>query len=210
MKAGVQTAHVALSDAEDAWNRRENLEKRKVMSVDETRRAEFAVQSARARVAEAEANLAAAEADVHTVEVELERSRVVAPIDGTILRVDIRAGEYASAGGGGGNSLIVIGNVAPLHARVDVDESETWRFAPDAAATASVRGNARQRSRLRYVRTEPLVRPKQMLTGSASERVDTRVLQVIYEILEPTGFYVGQQLDVFIDEQHLAAAGTER
>ena len=49
--------------------------------------------------------------------------------------------------------------------------------------------------------------PKKSLTGDNTERVDTRVLQVIYAI--DTGgrrLFVGQQLDVFIDAAPGAAA----
>jgi hypothetical protein len=44
--------------------------------------------------------------------------------------------------------------------------------------------------------------PKVSLTGASTERVDTRVLQVIFKLKAPEGkpIYVGQQVDVFIDE----------
>jgi hypothetical protein len=52
-------------------------------------------------------------------------------------------------------------------------------------------------------RIEPFVVPKQALTGENTERVDTRVLQVLYAIESRRAgkhpVYVGQQLDVFID-----------
>jgi hypothetical protein len=53
---------------------------------------------------------------------------------------------------------------------------------------------------LEFVRFEPYVIPKKSLTGDSIERVDTRVLQVIYRIrdAEPS-VYVGQQMDVYID-----------
>ena len=68
-------------------------------------------------------------------------------------------------------------------------------------AVAALRGDASVRSPLRFVRFEPLVVPKRALTGDSAERVDTRVLQVVYE-LERTDqrFFVDQQMDVFIDD----------
>jgi hypothetical protein len=51
------------------------------------------------------------------------------------------------------------------------------------------------------VRVEPFVVPKKSLTGDTTERVDTRVLQVIYQF-DPAGkppLFVGQQVEVFID-----------
>ena len=76
-----------------------------------------------------------------------------------------------------------MGRLKPLHVRVDVDEHEAWRVRPDAKATAAVRGNAESESRRStFVRFEPFVVPKKSLTGESTERVDTRVLQVIYRI----------------------------
>jgi hypothetical protein len=64
---------------------------------------------------------------------------------------------------------------------------------------------------LRFVRLEPYVVPKKSLTGDNTERVDVRVLQVIYAI--DTGgrrLFVGQQLDVFVDATAAAAPPTTR
>jgi hypothetical protein len=54
---------------------------------------------------------------------------------------------------------------------------------------------------LKFVRVEPFVIPKKSLTGDNTERVDTRVLQVIFSLDRPDGtpLYVGQQVDVFIE-----------
>ena len=47
--------------------------------------------------------------------------------------------------------------------------------------------------------SEPLVVPKRSLTNTAAERVDVRVLQVIYALPEADGlFRVGQQVDAYI------------
>jgi hypothetical protein len=50
------------------------------------------------------------------------------------------------------------------------------------------------------VRVEPYVVPKRSLTGESTERVDTRVLQVLYRF-DPAAMkvYVGQQVDVFVE-----------
>jgi HlyD family secretion protein len=87
-----------------------------------------------------------------------------------------------------------------LHVRVDVEEHEAWRVQPDAGAAAAVRGNANLRTPLTFVRFEPFVVPKKSLTGDSTERVDTRVLQVIYRVEnQNVPLFVGQQMDVFID-----------
>jgi hypothetical protein len=49
------------------------------------------------------------------------------------------------------------------------------------------------------VRFEPYVIPKKNLTGDSTERVDTRVLQVIFGLDSGAPVYAGQQLDVFVN-----------
>ncbi|NDC39192.1 MAG: hypothetical protein EBZ48_14290 [Proteobacteria bacterium] len=95
---------------------------------------------------------------------------------------------------------MVIGDLSAMHVRVDIDENDAWRISAGAPATASLRGNPEVSVPLEFVRFEPFVIPKRSLTGESSERVDTRVLQVIYRMKErnPT-FFVGQLMDVFIE-----------
>ena len=80
-----------------------------------------------------------------------------------------------------------------------LDTEPEIRDAP--GARAMLRGDARQEFALRFVRVEPFVIPKKSLTGDNTERVDTRVLQVIYAVEDTTRrLFVGQQVDVFVEE----------
>jgi HlyD family secretion protein len=148
---------------------------------------------------EAAAKLGQARATLHQARVDLDKTVVKAPIDGAILKVNMRLGEYAQAGVLS-EPLMTMGSVNPLRVRVDIDETETWRVRPGHSATARLRGNAEISAPLTFVRFEPYVLPKRSLTGDKTERVDTRVLQAIYEFA-PAEFpaFVGQQVDVFID-----------
>ena len=59
---------------------------------------------------------------------------------------------------------------------------------------------------MRFIRIEPFVIPKRSLTGESAERVDTRVLQIIFQLDRPkTALYVGQQVDVFIRRPEVVA-----
>jgi multidrug efflux pump subunit AcrA (membrane-fusion protein) len=147
-----------------------------------------------------------AEAELAKIEVDLDRLIVRALVDGRVLQVNVRPGEFVGAPPG--QPLIVLGNVDRLHVRVDVDEFDIPRFHSAATATAVPRGNLQVRYPLRFVRVHPFVVPKKSLTGDNTERVDTRVLQVIYEF-DPTGLpplFVGQQVEVFIDATAAPAA----
>jgi multidrug efflux pump subunit AcrA (membrane-fusion protein) len=155
----------------------------------------------------ARAAVAVAEAQIRQTQTDLDRCLVRAPVDGVVLQVNVRPGEYV--GTPPGQALIVLGDTrAKVHVRVDIDEHDIPRFKAGAPARASLRGSPEASYPLTFVRLEPYVIPKKSLTGDGTERVDTRVLQVIYA-LDVAGrpVYVGQQLDVFLDVGAAAAAG---
>lgn len=146
----------------------------------------------------AEQAIAQAQAQIDQVQTNIERLTVRALVDGEVLQLNVRPGEYV--GSTPGTSFIVLGNVDKLHVRASIDEYDIPRFRPGAKARAMLKGRPEVQYNLTFVRVEPYVVPKKSLTGDNTERVDTRVLQVIYSV-DPTNerLYVGQQLDVFID-----------
>ncbi len=146
------------------------------------------------------AAVAQAQANLERAQVNLDLRSILAPKDATVLSVKIRVGEFIPASILA-TPLVTLGVIDPLHVRVDIDESEIPRFDPQANAFASVRGRPDVRVPLEYLRTEPFVIPKRSLTGTVSERVDTRVLQVIYRVA-PSAIQatVGQQVDVYIED----------
>ena len=144
------------------------------------------------------------------IQTQIERSLVRASVDGEVLQVKIHPGEFAPAGVTA-TPLVLLGRLKPLHIRVDVDEHEAWRVRSEAKAVAAVRGNANLKAPLTFVRFEPFVIPKKSLTGDSTERVDTRVLQIIYRIEDDAlPLFVGQQMDVFIDASDLKTAVANR
>jgi multidrug resistance efflux pump len=192
----------------DSWATRQRLE----TAAADARKADAGVAAAKAALAgaqqqievlsaqrkEAAAKLGQVKATLEQARVDVDKTVVKAPISGAILKVNIRLGEYAQAGVLT-DPLMTMGLVDPLHVRVDIDETETWRVRPGRSAIARLRGNPDISTPLTFVRFEPYVLPKRSLTGDTTERVDTRVLQALYEFA-PSEFpaFVGQQVDVFI------------
>ncbi len=198
LEAVVATEEVLAQDMEDQYQRVSLLEKSRVASEDERRRKEFAVKALKARVAQAGAEVSSMRALLVQSETELETLTVRAPRDGVILQCAIRAGEHAG-GGDGGDAMMVLGDVDRLQVRAEVDEQNAPLVQPGQGGMAFLKGNSASKMALRFVRIEPFVVPKRSLTGDSTERVDTRVLQVIFEFDRPEFLvYVGQQVDVFI------------
>ncbi len=217
-EARVREAQANLADAEVQMRLIESVTDKRAVREEDVQRRRLAYKAAQARLAGAQAQLALlkagawaadlavarsevaqAEAQVKLVETNVERLTTRSPIAGVILQNKVRRGQYAQCGPLG-EPLMILGSVTPLNVRVDVDEHDAWRVRGGAPAVASPRGDGSQKIPLEFVRFEPYVIPKKSLTGDSTERVDTRVLQVVYRVaLENPPLFVGQQMDVYIE-----------
>ena len=197
IQASILEADVALADRQDQFNRIEQLGENRVVSVDEKQRTVFALRAAKTKVESRRADLAAAEALLARAKVQRELLLVRAPRDGTILQVNIRAGEYTEPRAS--EPPVLLGQTNGFQLRADVDEDNAPRVKSGCEAVAFIKGQRENAIELKFVRIEPYILPKRSLSGESSERVDTRVLQVIFRFERPvTPVYVGQQMDVFL------------
>lgn len=207
-EAAIREARAAIGEAQTAKDTAgqqlalyQELSDPAAVSRSEVIRAEGEAQAAASRLELARARLAAAQARAAAARTELSRLTVRAPIAGEILAVNIRPGEFVATQGGPPEPFIQMGETNPLHVRVDVDENEAVRVALGASAIVSPRGAAEVQVEATFVRAEPQIVPKRSLTNSAAERVDVRVLQLIYALpsnADANLFRVGQQIDAFI------------
>ena len=218
--ARVKEAEATLEDLKVQLKTVESVTDKRAISIEDLNKRRFAVLVAEARLAQAKADLillkagtwkpdlevaqsavCRAESEVQGAKVEIERLTVTAPVDGEVLQVNIRPGEFAQSGVLA-QPLILLGDLDKLHVRVDIDENDAWRFHPRSPAVAFVRGNPRLKTDLTFEYVEPYVVPKRSLTGESSERVDTRVMQVLYSFKRASlPVYPGQLMDVFIEDR---------
>jgi HlyD family secretion protein len=204
--AKVREAEATLAKVENRLKVGEGLEPGVSISAEEMANRRFDVgidkailASAEAQVEQTKTQITSAEAQVGQIKAQIELHTIRAPVSGRILQMKTHLGEYAQTGVVS-TPLMLLGDDTRLHVRVDIDENDAWRFQPCASAVTSVRGNPALKTPLQYVRTDPDVIPKVMLTGDTTQRTDTRVLQVIYSF-DPGSLpvYVGQLTDVFIE-----------
>jgi len=218
--ARVKEAEAILEDARQQLLITDKIKDPRAIAIDDVNKRRYAVEAAEARLTQAKAdlklleagswkpdidvamaNVAAAETEVKVARVEIDRLTVYAPVEAEILQVNIRPGEYASSGVTP-EPLILLGNLDRLHVRVDIDENDAWRFQPEAPAVGSIRGNPRLKTDLAFEYVEAYVVPKRSLTGDSTERVDTRVMQVVYSFKRGMlPVYPGQLMDVYIDDR---------
>lgn len=199
LKAQIEAARIELAQAGTELRRATELAATRTISEQEATQQRFTRDLAQARKATLIAQSKEAEAQLTRALVQVNWHTVRAPIHGVILQARLRVGEIAS------NTrvdepLLQLGDIRMLHVRVDIDEADIHRLVQGASATVSARGEATRTVTAAFVRIEPLIVPKKSLTNAADERVDTRVMQVIYALpSKAVGFWCGQQVDVFIE-----------
>jgi HlyD family secretion protein len=216
-KAAAMEAQARMEDAEAALARTDRLFQRQMIAASDYDKDRYAYYAARATYAKAKADLEKilagswkedieiaraavqlAESQVASIKTNLERLIVRAPMEGEVLQLNVRLGQFAAMTWK--EPMIVLGDSKRLHVRVDIDEPELLYFSRSAPAVATLKGRPNVRFDLKIVYVEPYVIPKQSLTGNNSERVDQRVLQVIYELPEERALevHIGQQMDVYL------------
>ncbi len=138
----------------------------------------------------------------------LSKYTIRAPVDGVVRSIQAAVGSYVSPQGAydsytqGMNPLIVMG--APedrLQVRAFIDEILIDRLADPAKLTAElfIRGTEKHVP-LTFVRVQPFVSPKIELSDARQERVDVRVLPVIYSFANSKNLNVfpGELVDVYV------------
>lgn len=194
-QAEVELATVLYEDKKRQFSFYERLRDKSAVSEQAYQSAYFAMEEAKKQIDVAKSALAEAQLGI-------ERSTVCAPMDALILQVNARPGETAATVPllSRESILVILGTVSPLHVRIDIDADDVWRYQKGAQATAFLRGNSKIHFPLQFVRIDPYIIPKTTYTGDLTEKLDTRVLQVIYSFeWGDLPIYPGQVLDVFIE-----------
>jgi HlyD family secretion protein len=204
-KLEIDRALIAVGEAQLAkfqaqLKRLTGVDDKRAVSKDELSNREQDVVVATAQLSAAKAQLIASETAIKRIALLIDRLTIRAPRDGTILQVNTRAGEYVA--NTPKSPAMVLGNLDLLQVRADVDEQNATRIRPGQKAQGHLKGAPSVTFDLEFVRVEPYVIPKVSLTGASTERIDTRVLQVIFSLKRPANppLYVGQQVNVFIAE----------
>lgn len=141
----------------------------------------------------------------------LQKYTIRAPLDGIVMSIAASVGEYLSPQGsygtytGGFGPVIVMGAAQDcLQVRAYVDEILVHELPEPSRMTGRmfIRGTNTSVP-LSFVRVQPYVSPKIELSDQRQERVDVRVLPVLFEFTPPphVAVYPGQLVDVYIGEQ---------
>ncbi len=214
-QAQIKVAQATLKNQRDQYDKQAasaRLDPRSVSRdlLDSTRNA---VAIAQANLEAAEKQYIAATKSYEAARALLEKYLVRAMSDGTVLAINSTVGSYASPQGIYGTYSQLFGPVVRmgkikngLQVRCYLDEILIERLprTPDMRATMFIHGSTIPID-LKFVRLQPNVVPKIQLSNQRTERVDLRVLPVIFNFEVPPQLmiYAGQLVDVYIEEDRV-------
>jgi HlyD family secretion protein len=187
MRTGVDDA--ALSSARSALTRAQ----------DQLRQRQDGLRSVRENAAlptRAEGELNAARADLTLAEAALQKTRIRAPFDGTVLQIRAKAGETVVPSPD--QWLVLLADVSTLRVRAELDERDFSKVR--VGQKVVVRANAfpdrefegKVQSIARYVGPGRLSSP-----GQRNKLTDIDVMEVVIDLTDPGPLAVGMQVDAY-------------
>lgn len=143
-----------------------------------------------------EAGLAAARAELSLAEAVLERARIRAPSNGTVLLVNARAGETAAPSPE--NALVVIGDVTSLRVRAEFEERDIGKVR--IGQVAVVRSDAFPGKDFdgRVSSLAQVLAPSRLGQRGPRRPTDVDVLEVIIDLTGQPPLLPGMRVDVFL------------
>lgn len=185
----------ATADELDKARRQAESDRRTFEASDARRRA--AVAGSRFEdIAAARARSQAARARADQARANLARLAVRAPIDGEVLQVKYRVGEYVTPGG---DALVVLGDTTVLRVRIDIDEREVGHVALGNAAFAVADAYPARKFTGKVVEIGHRMGRKNVRTDDPTERIDTKILETVIELDDPRGLVPGLRVTGYIE-----------
>lgn len=205
---------------EPEYERYRHLHKEKSATLSEFQRVQSDLASARAELASLEAEvehlndyvlpeeklLAAAKVDLATAKVrqleeDLNDTRLVAPLAGTVLEILRREGESVSASAR--EPVLVFADLSGYRVRAEVDERYVQRVQPGQKATIYGRNVGDREYRGQVVLVKQLMGGKTVFAHAANERKDLDAAQVLIDMAAGFAAPAGLRVDVAIEVEKL-------
>jgi HlyD family secretion protein len=216
MRAAENESAAWLERKQQELTRREQLFTQQQLSAeqrDETRTAVTMAQAARDRVRAqreqmetgnrsedkqiAEAAYQMAQADVARAQALLEKTRIRSPIEGTVLRRELRQGETVTTLNP--LPLVRIGDMRSLVVRAEIDELDITRVKLNASATVSADAYPNQKFSGKVIYVSRRMGNRVNKTDNPADKEDVRVLEALIELSNTNALPVGLRVDVKID-----------
>ncbi len=148
-------------------------------------------------LAMAEAGLEAARAERDRAQALFDKSQIRSPIDGRVLKRDLREGETVVALSP--LPLARLGDLARRTVRADIEELDIGRIAVGQRASVASDAFPGQRFEGKVTRVSQRMGRRNQTSGDPAEKQDAKILEALVELDGEPPLPVGLRVDVFID-----------
>ncbi|HET9032116.1 MAG TPA: efflux RND transporter periplasmic adaptor subunit, partial [Dokdonella sp.] len=145
----------------------------------------------------AEARLAAANAMRDRAKAQFGKSQIRSPIDGVVLKRDLREGETAVALSP--LPLARIGDISQLHVRADIDELDIARVRVGQTAEMRSDAYAGQHFPGKVIHVSQRMGRRNSSSDDPAEKQDAKILEALILLEGHPALPIGLRVDVFID-----------
>jgi HlyD family secretion protein len=143
----------------------------------------------------AEAQYASDHAEYLVARTALDKMTIRAPIDGTVLQVNVKAGELATPGSP--QPLVVVADLSALRVRAELDERDLGAVKVGQAVTVHAAAFPGRDFEGRVSSVAPLVEPGRLDARGTRNQSDVDVVEVMVDLVGPTPLVVGMKADVY-------------
>ncbi len=167
---------------------------------DDLNKADAAILLAEKQTDEFDALIREAEARVRTAQANLDKTIVRAPITGVILRKRLKDGESVSPENQTG--IVSIADISALRVRVDLDETDVAKVRENQKAFVTADAYGEQKFYGKIVKIGQILGKKNFRTERPTEKVDTKILEVLIELDANQKLPLGLRVDAFIEAKN--------
>ncbi|MEA2980998.1 MAG: HlyD family secretion protein [Alphaproteobacteria bacterium] len=150
-----------------------------------------------------EAQMSSARGDLALARVNLEKLKIRAPIDGTVLQININPGELAAPSGL--QPLLSIANLSTLNVRAELDERDISEIKVGQAASVRATAFPGKEFAGTVMSIAPLVEPSRLGSRGLGNRADVDAVEVVVKLTQPGPLTTGMKVDVYFGQEKAAA-----
>ena len=185
---------VSVTAARTAWMRaQDNLDRER----SQLRKLE--AQSGTPLPTQLEGQLNVARTELRAAVAELEKLTIRSPIAGTVLKVDIKAGEVAAPSLP--QPLLFLGDLSQLRVRAELDEHSVGKIKVGEAVTVRTEAFRGQTFAGKVTAIAPLVQAARLASAGSRNLTDFNVNEVMIDLNEPGPLIAGMNVDVYFESK---------
>jgi HlyD family secretion protein len=150
-----------------------------------------------------EAQTVSARGDLAFTRANLEKLRIRAPIDGTVLQINIHPGELATPTAL--QPVLLMANLSTLNVRAELDERDVAEIKVGQAASIRAPAYADKEFSGTVMSIAPLVEPSRLSSRGTGNRADVDAVEVVVKLAQPGPLTTGMKVDVYFAPPEQAA-----